>query len=84
MRWLAISGTTRSGSNAIAPGQIANEATLGLVSEQRLEAMRTQQCLKRAGDTDDLCGPLLFLLSDAARFMTGQVLVVDGGLVFVG
>jgi NAD(P)-dependent dehydrogenase (short-subunit alcohol dehydrogenase family) len=70
--------------NAIAPGQIANEATLGLVSEQRLESMQAQQCLKRAGDTDDLCGPLLFLLSDAARFMTGQVLVVDGGLVFLG
>ncbi|HEX7525206.1 MAG TPA: glucose 1-dehydrogenase [Gaiellaceae bacterium] len=70
--------------NAIAPGQIANEATLGLVSPQRLESMTAQQCLKRAGSSDDLCGPLLFLLSDAARWMTGQVLVVDGGLVFVG
>jgi len=70
--------------NAIAPGQIANEATLNIVSPERLESMRTQQCLDRAGTTDDLCGPLLFLLSDAARFMTGQVLVVDGGLVFLG
>ncbi len=70
--------------NAVAPGQIANESTLGLVSAQRLESMTAQQCLKRAGDPSDLCGPLLFLLSDAARWMTGQVLVVDGGLVFVG
>jgi len=70
--------------NAIAPGQIANEATLNLVSPERLESMRAQQCLDRAGTTDDLCGPLLFLLSDAAQFMTGQVIVVDGGLVFVG
>ncbi len=70
--------------NAIAPGQIANEATLSVVSAERLEAMTRQQCLQRAGGTDDLTGPLLFLCSDAARFMTGQVLVVDGGLVFVG
>lgn len=70
--------------NAIAPGQIANEATLSLVSEERLASMRAQQCLPRAGDAGDLCGPLLFLCSDAAAFMTGQVLVVDGGLVFLG
>lgn len=70
--------------NAIAPGQIANEATLTVVSAERLEAMTRQQCLPRAGGTADLTGPLLFLCSDAARFMTGQVLVVDGGLVFVG
>jgi 3-oxoacyl-[acyl-carrier protein] reductase len=70
--------------NAIAPGQIANEATLNLVSEERLASMRVQQCLSRAGDAADLCGPLLFLCSDAAGFMTGQVLVVDGGLVFLG
>jgi NAD(P)-dependent dehydrogenase (short-subunit alcohol dehydrogenase family) len=70
--------------NAIAPGQIANEATLNLVSEERLASMRVQQCLARAGDAADLCGPLLFLCSDAAGFMTGQVLVVDGGLVFLG
>ena len=70
--------------NAIAPGQIANEATRNLVSPERLEAMRAQQCIGRAGDVDDLCGPLLFLCSDAESYMTGQVLVVDGGLVFLG
>lgn len=70
--------------NAIAPGQIANEATLSVVSGERLEAMTRQQCLPRAGGADDLTGPLVFLCSDEAKFMTGQVLVVDGGLVFVG
>lgn len=70
--------------NAIAPGQIANEATLSVVSGDRLEAMTRQQCLPRAGGADDLTGPLMFLCSDDAKFMTGQVLVVDGGLVFVG
>jgi NAD(P)-dependent dehydrogenase (short-subunit alcohol dehydrogenase family) len=70
--------------NALAPGQIATDSTLRLVSRERLAGMTAQQCLARAGTPDDLCGPLLFLLSDASAWMTGQVVVVDGGLVFVG
>jgi enoyl-[acyl-carrier-protein] reductase (NADH) len=42
------------------------------------------QCLKRTGQTDDLTGPLLFLVSDQSKFVTGQVLVVDGGVHMLG
>lgn len=70
--------------NAIAPGVIANEATLSNVPEEMLDALEVQQCLKRKGSHQDLLGPLLFLCSDLSAFISGQVLVVDGGLVLLG
>ena len=70
--------------NAIAPGSIATDATIGHLSGAGLEKFVGMQCLKRTGQTDDLTGPLLFLVSDLAKFVTGQVLVADGGVVFLG
>lgn len=67
--------------NAIAPGQIDTEATLGLIPRERLERMSATQAINRTGTPQDLCGAVVYLLSDAARFMTGQTLVIDGGLV---
>ncbi|HYH49007.1 MAG TPA: SDR family oxidoreductase [Acidimicrobiia bacterium] len=43
--------------------------------------MSALQAIGRTGLPDDLCGAAVFLLGDGARFMTGQVLVIDGGLV---
>jgi NAD(P)-dependent dehydrogenase (short-subunit alcohol dehydrogenase family) len=37
--------------------------------------------MARAADPDEMVGPVLFLASDAASFVTGQVLIADGGLV---
>jgi 3-oxoacyl-[acyl-carrier protein] reductase len=70
--------------NAIAPGSIATDATMGQIGEAGLDQIVATQALKRVGQTDDLTGPLLFLVSDLARFVTGQVLVVDGGVVMLG
>lgn len=67
--------------NCIAPGQIGTEATYGLIPRERLERMSASQPISRTGIPDDLCGAVVFLLGDGTRFMTGQVLVIDGGLV---
>jgi len=90
----AVNGLTRSMArdlaernirvNAIAPGIVTTEATLGNVPEELLDALEAQQCIKRRGSTSDLVGPLLFLCGDASAFMSGQVIVVDGGLILLG
>jgi NAD(P)-dependent dehydrogenase (short-subunit alcohol dehydrogenase family) len=66
--------------NAIAPGWIDTELTRGLVSDEARSAQilaRTPQ--KRWGDPADIGGVVVFLCSDAARFITGAILPVDGG-----
>ncbi|MEW6472856.1 MAG: glucose 1-dehydrogenase [Actinomycetota bacterium] len=70
--------------NAIAPGVIGTESTLETAPAELLDAMVASQCIKRKGDPADLVGPLLFLAGDASAFMSGQVIVVDGGLVMLG
>ena len=66
--------------NAIAPGWIATAMTAAL----REDAARNRTILERTpmarwGTPDDLVGPALFLASEAARFVTGVILPVDGG-----
>jgi 3-oxoacyl-[acyl-carrier protein] reductase len=46
----------------------------------RLAATERQVPLGRIGEPDDIAGPILFLASDAARYVTGTSLVIDGGL----
>jgi 3-oxoacyl-[acyl-carrier protein] reductase len=70
--------------NAIAPGCIVTEATMSQMGDKGIDAFINLQSLKRRGDTDDLTGPLLFLATDQSKFMTGQVLVVDGGVHLLG
>ncbi len=66
--------------NAIAPGWIETPMTVPARSDAaRNRAVLDRTPLGRWGTPDDIVGPTLFLASDAARFVTGAVLPVDGG-----
>lgn len=66
--------------NAIAPGLTEVEAT-AYVPAERHDYYLKGRALQRAQVPADVTGPVLFLLSDAARFVTGQLLPVNGGFV---
>ncbi len=65
--------------NAIAPGFIKTEMTAKL-GEEILEAVKDQVPLGSLGQPQDIADAALFLASDAAQYITGHVLVVDGGM----
>lgn len=67
--------------NVLAPGWFPSEMTAKFLSHPSfLASMHAVTPLRRIGDPNELVGPLLLLASDASSFMTGQTLVVDGGL----
>jgi 3-oxoacyl-[acyl-carrier protein] reductase len=65
--------------NSVAPGYLETEMTHGLDPDQKQQIVRRTP-LGRLGTPADVIGPVLFLLSDASAFMTGQVIAVDGGI----
>jgi len=65
--------------NCVAPGAILNERTAQELPDYAQTWGRVTP-LRRVGTADDLCGPVLFFASDAAQFVTGQTLWVDGGV----
>jgi 3-oxoacyl-[acyl-carrier protein] reductase len=66
--------------NAIAPGFVPTALT-EVLPEQMLQAAISNTPLGRLGTVEDVANAVLFLASDEAAFITGQVLTVDGGLV---
>jgi len=67
--------------NCVAPGLVSPTASSQHTKEAVKDVLVAQTPLGRLATPDDVAGPVLFLASDWSRFMTGQVLVVDGGLV---
>lgn len=67
-------------ANAIGPGFFHTELTAAVFADpDRAKRNAAQTCIGRNGAPEDLDGPLLFLCSDASAYVTGQVLMVDGG-----
>src|SRR5271156_1709444 len=66
--------------NAIAPGFIETDMTADLNDELKATILR-QIPLGKFGSADDIAGAALFLAGSSARYITGQVLIVDGGMV---
>ena len=67
--------------NAIAPGLIVTPATAGNYAGPAGEMMLAHHLTPRLGNADDIASAVLFLASDEAGFITGQVINVDGGLL---
>ncbi|TMB19300.1 MAG: SDR family oxidoreductase [Deltaproteobacteria bacterium] len=71
--------------NAIAPGPTLTEATRQGVPEHIMELIiNFQMAIHRALDPDDLTGTAVWLASDDAKMVTGQVIPVDGGMIMLG
>ncbi|HEX3862867.1 MAG TPA: SDR family oxidoreductase [Stellaceae bacterium] len=64
--------------NAIAPGFIETEMTEGLQGQQRDQVVR-RSALRRLADADDIGSAVAYLMSDAARNVTGTVMTIDAG-----
>jgi 3-oxoacyl-[acyl-carrier protein] reductase len=73
-------GSRNIRSNAVAPGFIETEMT-GELNEEQLKEWTKSIPLKRAGQGKDIANACLFLGSDVSSYITGQVLVVDGGML---
>lgn len=67
-------------ANAVAPGFISTDMTAALNDDQRA-AIQQKIPLGSLGNVNDIAAAVLFLASEEARYVTGQVLVVDGGMV---
>jgi len=72
--------------NAVAPSAVMTEGTkefFGEKLDKAKQVIASGQSLQRNLETDDLTGTIVYLVSDASRFVTGQTIMVDGGTVFL-
>lgn len=70
--------------NALAPGYVVTDINREFFASEAGESLKKRIPMRRAGELDDLDGPLLLLCSDAGRYMTGAVVAVDGGHLVSG
>ena len=72
-------GSRNVRANVVAPGYVNTRLT-DVLPEEAKDAMLANTPLGRLGDPEDIAGAVRFLCSDEASFITGEVLLVDGGL----
>ncbi len=65
--------------NAIAPGPFPDIKKNDNYNQEFLDNLKDSTMLKRLGESQEIAGPIIFLLSEASSYITGQVLKVDGG-----
>ncbi len=65
--------------NCIGPGPFLTDMPLGLLNEQEKEEFSNRTALRRWGQPRELAGPALLLASEAGSYITGEMLLVDGG-----
>ena len=68
--------------NAVMPGLVKTEVPRKTTNDETMKQIAAQQCVKRVGVPEDIAAVVVFLATDAASFVTGQTILVDGGLYF--
>jgi NAD(P)-dependent dehydrogenase (short-subunit alcohol dehydrogenase family) len=68
-------------SNCIAPGPILTDLPKSVLTEEQRKAVAARTAIGRWADPRELAGPALLLASNAGSYITGSVMVVDGGIL---
>jgi 3-oxoacyl-[acyl-carrier protein] reductase len=79
-------GRDRIRVNALAPSAVLTDGTrefFGDKADRALEVIKTGQSIQRNLTPSDLVGAVIWLVSDASRFVTGQTIAIDGGTVML-
>jgi NAD(P)-dependent dehydrogenase (short-subunit alcohol dehydrogenase family) len=75
----AVYGRSGVRCNGVAPGFIATKATLDVASEARLRQIADATAAGRLGRPEEIAATVAFLASDESSYITGQIVMVDGG-----